>query len=121
MVRLCLLVGVAAASATSRARVDAAWGGLSAYFADPTAHFWKSCGQNGGNGAGVDRFNCACEVAGSFCVNCYRWWMAVTVPSEGERRVTHAPCWCMGQSGVGGRAAKASGAKLASCSAETWV
>ena len=49
------------------------------------------------------------------------WWMAVTVPSEGERRVTHAPCWCIGQSGVGGRAAKASGAKLASCSAETWV
>ena len=52
MVRLCLLVGVAAASATSRAGVDAGWGGLSAYFADPTAHFWKSCGQNGGNGAG---------------------------------------------------------------------
>lgn len=81
MVRLCLLVGVAAAAATSRARVDAAWGGLSAYFADPTAHFWKSCGQNGGNGAGVDPFNCACEAADSFCVNCYRWWMAVTVQS----------------------------------------
>ena len=32
----------------------------------------------------------------------------VTIIGHAMRSVTHAPCWCIGQSGVGGRAAKAS-------------